>query len=254
MTLNGGNMSFSDDYIDKNTPIPLYYQLKTIILNKIQSGELKAGDMLPTEAEFNEIYNLSRTTVRQAIVELVSEGYLHRTKGKGTFVSEPKILQDFMRKLESYSDQMKRLNMTAKTKVLDIGMVKASEKVAKSLGVKEGSYVIKLERLRYANDEPIVILDTFLPDRCRDILDVDMEKTSLYDHLSKKGNTRIIRVIRQIEAVGATKRESELLETHTGYPIQLTTTTGYNELDEPIEYSIARYRGDKNKFIVELYV
>ncbi len=232
----------------------MYYQLKNIILQKIKENVLKPGDMLPTEAEFSEMYDLSRTTIRQAIIELVGEGYLYRVKGKGTFVAKPKIVQDFMRKLESYSDQMKRLNMTSRTKVLSLRSEKANNEVAQALGISVNDDVMLLRRLRYANDEPIVVLDTYLPPSCADILDYDMEKTGLYEYLGKRRETKVIRVIRQIEAVAACKFESEFLEIPIGYPIQMTTTIGFNEENDTVEYSVARYRGDKNQFIVELRV
>jgi len=246
-------MPFQNEYVDKNTPIPMYYQLKEIILKEIREKQLKPGDMLPTEEEFCKIFDLSRTTVRQAMIELVGDGHLYRIKGKGTYIAKPKILQDFMRKLESYSEQMKRLNMTPKTEVLDIKRISATEEVSEALNINEGDDVVLLKRLRYANDDPIVVLDTYLTVACADILNIDMKKTGLYEFMSRSRNTKVIKVIRQIEAVAATKQESEALQIHAGYPIQLTTTIGFNEDEEPVEYSIAKYRGDKNKFIVELY-
>lgn len=247
-------MPFTNEYIDKNTPIPLYYQLKEIILKKIKDGEINPGDLIPTEVEFNEIFNLSRTTIRQALTELVQDGYLYRVKGKGTFVAKPKIVQDFMQRIEPYSEQMKRLNMTPKTEVLTFSELKAPEDVETELGLKKGDKVVLLRRLRYANDEPIVVLDTYLPMQCSAILNEDMEKTGLYEFLSRKESTRIIRVVRQVEAVVAGEIEHKYLKIPVGYPIQLTTTIGYNENSQPIEYSIAHYRGDKNKFIIELKV
>ncbi|MEX1307930.1 MAG: GntR family transcriptional regulator [Eubacteriales bacterium] len=247
-------MTFKNEHIDKSTPVPMYYQLKNIILQKIESEVLKPGDLLPTEAEFIKIYNLSRTTVRQAILDLVNDGYLYRVKGKGTYVSKPKILQDFMRKLEPYGEQMKRLNLTPKTEVVFFDKMEATSDVAEALNIEVDDTIILLKRLRYANDEPIVFLETYLPESCIDILQEDMEKTGLYEYLSRSKRTKIIRVIRQIEAVGAHIEESEYLKIPQGYPIQMTTTTGYSEEGEPIEYSIAKYRGDKNKFIIELSV
>lgn len=247
-------MSLSDRSINKDVPIPMYYQLKEFIIDEIQRGNLMPGDSIPTEIELSQMFRISRTTVRQAVIELVRDGYLYRVKGKGTFVAKPKIMQDFMRKLETFADQMKRLGMTPKTKVLECKMVRASEKVADALEVAKGENVIKLVRLRFANDEPIVLVDSYLPSSCACVLDHDMEKESLYDVLSKDVETKVCRVIRQIEATTAGQLESDLMNIKRGYPIQLTTTIAYNQNGRPMEYSIARYRGDKNKFIVELSV
>ena len=104
--------------INKNTPVPLYFQLKTLILDEIKSGRYKVGDAIPTEKELSEMFEISRTTVRQAVMELVQEGWLYREKSKGTFVAQPKIRQDFIQKIESFNDQITRSGMTPSTEVL----------------------------------------------------------------------------------------------------------------------------------------
>ena len=154
----------SNQRINREIPIPLYYQLQNIILDMINSGELQPGDYIPTESELGQMYQLSRTTVRQAIMGLVMEGKLHRVKGKGTFVAKPKIVQDFMRKLEPFSAQIGRLGLVPSTKVLDMSCVEAPQEVTEVFGSKEP--VIRLNRLRYADFEPIVVLSTYLPMTC----------------------------------------------------------------------------------------
>ena len=242
--------TFTTTALDKSNPTPLYYQLQTIIQDDINADRLQPGDLIPTEIQLSEEYKVSRTTVRQAIMSLVMEGKLFRVKGKGTFVAEPKITQDFMQRLEPFSEQMKRLGLKAYTKVLDMSCVPPPAEVSEVLNSKEN--VIRLTRLRGANDEPIVVLTTYLPLRCSEILKEDMSKTGLYEFLAREDNLRINRVIRKVEAVAAGKYEGELLDIKIGSPIQLTTSIGYTKNSEVMEYSIARYRGDKNLFIVEL--
>jgi GntR family transcriptional regulator len=246
-------MSFDSKGINRNTPIPMYFQLKNIILEEIKGGKLMPGDLLPTELELGQIYNLSRTTVRQAVIELVGEGYLYRIKGKGTFVAKPKLVQDFMRKFESYNEQMQRLNLTPKTKVICNKLVNADDDVAKAFGIDAGEDVVLLKRLRFANDEPIVVLDTYLTANCADVTQMDMEQNGLYEYLSRNRDTQIKRVIRQFEAIAATKEMGEYLQIDMGHPIQKVTTIGFNQYGKAVEYSIAEYRGDKNRFTVELY-
>ncbi len=247
-------MNFSNQIIDKSTPIPMYFQLKQIILDRITAGELKPGDMIPTELEFIELFDVSRTTVRQAIIELVKEGYLYRTKGKGTFVAKPKIKQDFMQKLEGFAAQMRRLNLTPRTEVLSMEVIPAPEWVAIGLNIYEGDQVIKMTRLRYADEEPVVIVDTYLTENCKFITESDLEKFSLYSLLSRTPETRVVMVERQVEAVLPTEEDIKILRMPAGEAIQLVTTTGYNEEGTPVEYSISHYRGDKNQFIVKLRV
>ncbi len=89
-------MLTKESKIDKSIPIPLYFQLKTLIMDEIKNGTYKVGNPIPTEKELSETFQISRTTVQQAITELVQEGWLYRIKSKGTFVSQPKISQDFI--------------------------------------------------------------------------------------------------------------------------------------------------------------
>ena len=106
------------DRIDKSIPIPLYFQLKKLILSEIKEGNYRSGELIPTEKEISDAFQISRTTVRQAITELVQEGWLYRVKSKGTFVAQPKISQDYIRKIESFNNQIFRLGMTPSTEVL----------------------------------------------------------------------------------------------------------------------------------------
>ena len=86
--------------LDKTTPVPLYFQLKELIMAEIKNGTYPKDSAIPTEKELSDMFDISRTTVRQAIAEMVQEGWLYRVKSKGTFVSQPKINQDFIQKLE----------------------------------------------------------------------------------------------------------------------------------------------------------
>lgn len=250
-------MGFNRQQINKNIPVPLYYQLKSIILEEINKGNLHTGDMIPTEKEISSIFDISRTTIRQAITELVQDGYLYRMKGKGTFVSKPKINQDFMRKVETFNQQIERTGMIPSTRVIELLKEKTSKEVSEILKIGSDDDVVKLLRVRCADEEPIVLVRTYLPyELCSFIINenMDMGKNSLYEVLSTKEKTSVIRVTRTIEAVVAGQFESDLLQIKKGYPIQLTKTIGYNKQNYPIEYSIASYRGDRNKFTVEIRI
>ena len=96
-----------DQKLDKSVPIPLYFQLKSMLLDAIKRGDYPVDSMIPTEKELSEMFQISRTTVRQAITEMVQEGWLYRVKSKGTFVSRPKISQDFISRLTSFAEDMK---------------------------------------------------------------------------------------------------------------------------------------------------
>lgn len=240
--------------VDKETPIPLYYQLKLQVQEMIDSGALRVGDMLPPESELCECLDVSRPTVRQAFSELVAEGRLTRQKGKGTFVSRPKIDVRFLQKLESFNDQMRQKGLTPSTKMLSLCKTPGVRQVNEKLLLAPEEALISMIRLRFGDGEPVVCVDTFMPyARFPDILNQDFERVSLYERLEALYGARVCRVHREIEAANANRREAELLGIENGHAICLVKTVGYTESDLPVEYSVARYRGDRNKFSIDLY-
>ena len=244
-------MTFKDNGIDKSIPIPLYFQLKELILAEIKSGNYESDSMIPTENELSEMFKLSRTTVRQAILELVNEGWLYRVKSKGTFISQPKYNHDFVTKIESFNTQLTRYNILPSTEVLDFKLTKVNENIANELKINEVEPVIYLHRRRFANDEPIVVLKTYLPnDLCGFILEKDFRELSLYTELGKYEETTVVRVERQIEAVEASAYDEKYLQIKPRAAVLFFTSVGYNKFGRPIEYSLARYRGDKSSFNV----
>lgn len=131
-----------DKQLDRTVPIPLYFQLKELVLNEIKEGSYESGAAIPTETELSEQFGISRTTVRQAIVELVNEGWLHREKSKGTFICRPKINQEFVQRLEPFNQQIRRNGMTPRTEVLRFERISAPEVVSKALELPEQEEVI----------------------------------------------------------------------------------------------------------------
>lgn len=244
-----------DHKLDKSIPVPLYFQLKSLLLEEIKKNEYPVDSLIPTEKEISEMFQISRTTVRQAITELVQAGWLYRIKSKGTFVARVKIKQDFIKRLEPFNEQIARTGRVPSTQVLSFEVVEMSEQVAAVFGVEAGAKAVYLHRRRCADGDPIVTVETYLPyASCSFILDHDMCQESMYNVLATRESTRICRVSRTLEAVAANVRDVERLDMVRGKPVQLFKTIGYNQANEPIEYSIARYRGDRNKFEIDLQV
>lgn len=245
---------FSKETIDKNVPVPMYYQLKKMIQDMIKDGRLKPGDMLPTEMELSDMFSISRTTTRQAITELVMEGMLYRIKSKGTFVTENRVVQDFTNVIRASHNLLQAQNVKTTTKVLELIVEKADDLVCKMLQLRMGEDVIHLKRLRFVNGEPNVLADAYLPMLCKDMLETDMNVVGLYQFLDRREETTPVRAVRELEAILAQADEAELLGMQEGEPIQLTTSVTYTKEDKPIEYSIARFRGDRNIFRCEVGV
>jgi GntR family transcriptional regulator len=239
--------------LNKNIPVPYYYQLKEILLEYITEHHANEETPIPTELELSSHFSISRPTVRQAMNELVVEGYLFRQKGKGTFIIKPKITQSFLQVLDSFNNEMIKKGLKPSTTVLSMEILKSDEKVSEMLKLPLESNVIQLRRLRYANDEPIVYVVTYLPyNKCALILDKDLQTESLYEILEKECGFSLLKVTRELEAVLAGEYEASLLQIDIGSPIQYIKSLTYLADEAPIEYSLAKYRGNRSKFSFEL--
>jgi GntR family transcriptional regulator len=245
---------FSSIKLDKNIPIPLYYQLKKQILTLIKNITIQEGDMLPPENELCEVLNVSRPTIRQALSELVNEGYLNRYKGKGTFVSNPKVEERFLSKLETFNQEMKSKGLTPQTKVVKLEKITGPHEANEKLGLSLDAPLIYLSRVRLADQVPLVYVETFLPyDLYRNLMEVDFTVHSLYQSLEKLYHVRVNRVRREIEAINARHKEAELLQiTKNKALILVRTVASSDDTPMPVEFSIARYRGDRNRFSVDI--
>lgn len=237
--------------LNKSTPIPLYFQLKELIMNEIKNGSYQSGSIIPTENELTDMFQISRTTVRQAMSELVQEGWLYRIKSKGTFVSSPKINQTFVQALGSFNDQIKRSGRIPSTELLDFEVITPTERIAENLQLGPAEKVIYIHRKRCADGEPIVMVKTYLPyNLCSFVMSHDLAKESLYSILATHEETQIFKIIRLIEAVNATTYDMNNLNIVRDKAVQQFISVGCNIFDKPLEYSISRYRGDRNSFEV----
>lgn len=247
-------MAIFDHNIDKNSIVPLYYQLKEIIMSEIKNGCYKKDSILPTENEISQHFTISRNTVRQAISMLVQEGWLYRVKSKGTFVTCPQIDQGYIQKIESYKIRVSKDGMKAHTEVIGMKVTEADEKVAQKLQIAQTEKVIQLSRLRFANETPMAYIDTYMSlSRCGFILDYDFSRESLYKVLQQDPATEVKYVNRLIRAVPSKEIDFKYMLISKDVPIQLITSVGFNVYDVPVEYSEGRYRGDLNSFIITVF-
>lgn len=235
--------------VDKTIHVPLYFQLKQLIVEEIVEGSLLPEDALPTEKEFSDMFGLSRTTIRQALQELVQEGYLYRVKGRGTFVAKPKENQSFIQKLTTYDDHIRELGKEPRTEILSCKVIPMPAQVAAELHCPKDSQAIELVRLRYADDEPMVYSRTYLLySHCHWLLDEGMDLRHQYASMAQRPETRIHKVVQTIEAIPAGGEDMKYLRIRRNCPIQLIQYIGYNADDLPLECSYSRFRGDRNKF------
>lgn len=240
--------------IDRSSVIPYYVQLKHSLEEDIRSGKWKAGDKIPGEVELIEIFGVSRTVVRQALKEMVYEGLIRREKGKGTFVSEPKISsQSLLQSLDGFYQDMAKRGFEPITKVLEQGIIPATPNVAAYLKLDPMAPVIKIVRLRFIEEEAIVLVTSFLPfELCRNLVNVDLTRSSLYVFLEQECQLVIARGRRRINAVAATEEEAELLVIELGAPLLKIDSISYLKDGTPLEYFHGLFRGDRLRFEAEI--
>lgn len=232
--------------------IPRHLFIQQDLLKKIQSGEYAQGQLIPKESELTVIYQVSRPTVRQAIQYLVNDGYLERRKRRGTIVKQQKINQEFTHIIESYDSEMNRKGLHPKTQVLTFKIDRATNDIANHLEINEQDEIYKLVRLRYAENNPIVLVTTYLPLKLLpDFLKNNFEQEKLYSVLQKM-NFPVLQIRRKLDVLKADETTSDLLDIEEGNPIFYFHSIGYTHNRMPIEYSISKYRGDINSFIFEL--
>jgi GntR family transcriptional regulator len=238
-------------YVDKKSPIPVYYQLKNIILKKIQSGEFAEGGLIPSERDLGENLNISRMTVRQALNQLVSEGVLYREKGRGTFVTKSKIEQ---RNIMSFSDTVTLKGLVPTTKVLHFSKEDAAEDIKNILDLKVDEKVYIIKRLRLANSIPVGIEEHFIPEKyCPDLEKFDLT-ASLYKLIKEEYTYAISYVDNIIEASKPSKEEKEQLNLSTNIPVLKIAGINYTQSDLKLFYERSVYRSDEYKYNVRVYV
>jgi len=240
--------------IDKSSPVPYYHQLKIYLINEIESERLLPQRKIPSETELCERFDISRTVVRQAIKELQNEGYLTTEKGKGTFVSMPKIVGGLVQNLTGFFEDMAKRGFAVSTEIMTQEVQSVSGKVAESLRIGAGAPVIVISRLRRLNKEPFVFVTTYIPrELCPGLIDEDLRKQSLYALLEGKYELAIHKGHRYIGVSLANEYEAGLLKIEVGSPLLELDSTSYLKDGRPLEYFHALHRGDRTKFEVELF-
>jgi GntR family transcriptional regulator len=239
--------------IDKESPTPIYYQLKEQLAFLIRDGTFPVNSQLPTELAISEELGISRGTVRQAINALVTEGRLHRVQGRGTFVSEPTTSLHLAQRFTSFAEDMREKNIPFTSRVLTGKVFPAEGRLLSKLKLNYGDKVIYLERLGGVNAEPFVLAFSYLPEAlCPGLLDKDLTDRALYDILEGDYGYHLARADRTLEASLADEYEAKLLGVSIGSPIHFMHSLAYLDDGRPIEYSRLRFRGDRSRITFEV--
>ncbi len=231
--------------LDKNGFIPLYYQIQRALMEKIQSGELSEGDPLASEEELSRQYQVSRMTARQALHGLKTSGYAFSEKGRGTFVTRPKLEKNIMH-LQGFTEEMRQRGMKPSSRLLEQAVITPNDDLAQRLKLEKDDKVLHLRRLRLADGTPMAIEDSHIPLKHFPGLErLDFSRHSLYQTLRERYGVRVGYADETIEALAATKQEAELLTIPRKASILSITRVIMTTQETPVEAACSRYRGDR---------
>ncbi|SIR27071.1 GntR family transcriptional regulator [Halanaerobium kushneri] len=234
--------------INKDSPVPLYYQIKESIQEALDEGIFKVGESIPSEMELCSIFEVSRPTVRQAISELVSDGALRKEKGKGTFVANKKFNYGSMQDIVTYYDKLIQRGYDPQTDILEKNLIKASKKLSEKLQLKLHEEVIKIKRLRKIDQEPIVIITNHIPYKlCPKLMEIDLKDKSLYRVIAENCGYKLQRSEVVFYPGLADKIEAELLHQQKGDPLQVINTVSIAQDGVLFDYFESKFRGNYGK-------
>jgi GntR family transcriptional regulator len=238
--------------LDKNGFIPLYYQIQRALMAKINSGELQEGDSLASEEELARVYQVSRMTARQALHSLKTSGYAFSQKGRGTFVTRPKVEKSIMH-LRGFTEDMKQRGMVPSSRLIEQTAMRATEELAEKLKIEPGQMVMRLRRLRLADGIPMALEESNVPlGQFPGLEKTNFEKQSLYFILRESFGVRVAWADEVIEALPATREESELLTIPKKACVLSISRTIMTPEEMPIEVAYSRYRGDRYRASIRI--
>jgi DNA-binding GntR family transcriptional regulator len=244
-------MTFSPTSItvDRSSPVPMYYQVAQQLEEAIESGELAPGTRLDGELALANQLGVSRPTLRRAIEYLVDRGYLVRRRAVGTQVVHPKVRRPV--ELTSLYDDLSASRKDPRTTVLSLETIPATDRVAHALGLEDGAEVLALERLRYADGQPLAVMRNWLPEGTVQLDAERLERTGLYQ-LMRAAGINLHLASQTIGARAASAAEARLLQAAKGEPLLTMTRTTYNENGQPVELADHLYRASLYSFEIVL--
>lgn len=238
--------------LSRDGPLPLYHQLKTVILREIEAGRWQPDEQLPTEDALSRRFRVSKITVRQALRELADDGLIRREQGRGTFV-ERRRLQQGPRELTSFTGEMRAHGLVPSSKVLNQEVVAAPPAVSVALRLAPDAPVFRLRRLRLANREPMGVQTAFIPlDLVPGIADMRFGDASLYDILQSRYNLHPATAQETYCVTRLKGADAALLRVPARSPAMSAERVTFLSDGRPFEYVQSVMRGDRYKIAIDL--
>lgn len=223
--------------------VSAYYQIKEDIISRINSGEWPVGERIPSESELVGFYGVSRMTLRKALDELAVEEMVYKERGVGTFAARRQIVRN-QEHLSGLSEEMASQGRSVRSVILARGPVD-SPSICRDLRISN-SMVYHLQRLRYVNDEALLLDDTYLaPETAREAgVDQIDEESSLFRLLEASGQA-LLYGEKEVHAVLASDKLARLLSYAEGNPLFYVKTVVYNQRGAPVMVSELHVRADR---------
>ncbi|HWQ10035.1 MAG TPA: GntR family transcriptional regulator [Holophaga sp.] len=233
--------------IDSQDQTPLYLQVRKALLGAIRRGFFQADDALPSERTLSEMIGISRVTARKAIDALAAEGVIVRKHGSGNYISP--LLEQPLSRLTSFTEELKQRGFTPTSRWLTRVVARATPEELLTFGLSPGAKVVRLERVRMANDVPMAFESSVLP--MAFVPKPDALQDSLYAYLAKQGCLPA-RALQHIRASNASQRHAQLLSIAEGLALMDVTRISYLEDGRVVEVTQTLCRNDYYDFVVEL--
>lgn len=239
--------------IDRSSPVPLYFQLRKLLSKEIASGRWSPGERLPSEPDLCKHFDVSRTTLRQALGSLEAEGLIRRDKGRGTYVAKPRSSSWLLQSSHGFFDEATRDGRKVTSRVLQAEVARLPLWASEALGLAEGEPGLTLKRVRWVDDHLVMYVETHLPKRFADVvLAADLENGSLYRTLEERLGCVVASGRRVVEAKTAESDLAKLLQVDHGSPLLYVESVSFDEEDVPFECYRAWHRADGTKIEVQV--
>lgn len=226
---------------------PKGVQLQGILESHI--ADLEPGTPLPSERDLAERYGVARMTVRGEIERLVQRRLVYRQQGRGTFVAERRFAHT--EQVTSFTEVMQARGVVAGSRLIGAETIVASETLAARMEIPAGAEVLRLRRVRTADDRPVAVEESRLPAaRFPGLADEDLQRGSLYEILASKYDVHIVDAVYRLTAVVLDDEEARLLEAQAGLPALHAESVVRGEDDAIIECVSSTYRGDQYEAVM----
>ncbi len=232
--------------------LPLLAQIEDRLAGEILSGQPPAGERLPPEDQLAQRFGVSRTTIRAAVQNLIRRGLVEIRRGRGSYVTRPKLTQE-LTGLTGFVEDMAVLGLAASAKVVSHGLVPANAAVAAHLALPPGDEVMRIQRVRLADGVPVSFDETYLPAALGMLVAAeDLATQPIFTLLEERFDTPLIEAEYRLEAVAADAAIAKALGIERGAPIFLIERVSFTDGHRPVDYERLYYRGDHIRFTTRL--